>query len=200
MERLIAHSRRLLAFEEPLILAGDFNVIPEPRDAADPALWLTDALYLPADPRQIPRAAGARLHRRAARRHRRSGPLHVLGLSGRRLAAQQRHPHRPSPDVAAGRRPPARRRGRQIYAGARQAVRSHARMGRAQRQLTVAALAATTAHRPVSSAEGASGAWGPQALRSKARSSPADRWREKSPRAPRRGEPLLYPCPTGPCP
>jgi exodeoxyribonuclease-3 len=48
MDRLIAHSRRLLAFEEPLLLAGDFNVIPEPRDAADPALWLADALYLPA--------------------------------------------------------------------------------------------------------------------------------------------------------
>jgi exodeoxyribonuclease III len=47
MNRLIAHSRQLLAFEEPLVLAGDFNVIPEPRDAADPAQWLTDALFLP---------------------------------------------------------------------------------------------------------------------------------------------------------
>jgi exodeoxyribonuclease III len=47
MERLIAHSRRLLALEEPLVLAGDFNVIPEPRDAAEPALWVTDALFLP---------------------------------------------------------------------------------------------------------------------------------------------------------
>ena len=28
----------LLAYEEPLVLAGDFNVIPEPRDAADPDL------------------------------------------------------------------------------------------------------------------------------------------------------------------
>jgi exodeoxyribonuclease III len=47
MNRLIAHSRRLLAFEEPLVLAGDFNVIPEPRDAADPAQWRSDALFLP---------------------------------------------------------------------------------------------------------------------------------------------------------
>ncbi|WP_158815197.1 exodeoxyribonuclease III [Methylocapsa sp. S129] len=47
MNRLIAHSRHLLAFEEPLILAGDFNVIPEPRDAADPAQWTSDALFLP---------------------------------------------------------------------------------------------------------------------------------------------------------
>ena len=47
MNRLIAHSRHLLTFEEPLVLAGDFNVIPEPRDAADPASWATDALFLP---------------------------------------------------------------------------------------------------------------------------------------------------------
>src|SRR5208282_666766 len=30
-----------------LVLAGDFNVIPEPRDAADPAQWVADALFLP---------------------------------------------------------------------------------------------------------------------------------------------------------
>ena len=37
----------LLSLEEPLVLAGDFNVIPEPRDVHDPALWAQDALYLP---------------------------------------------------------------------------------------------------------------------------------------------------------
>jgi len=46
-DRLIAHARELLALEEPLVLAGDFNVIPEPRDAANPALWVNDALFLP---------------------------------------------------------------------------------------------------------------------------------------------------------
>jgi exodeoxyribonuclease III len=47
MERLIAHTRALLAFEEPLVLAGDYNVIPEPGDCYDPAAWATDALFLP---------------------------------------------------------------------------------------------------------------------------------------------------------
>jgi exodeoxyribonuclease-3 len=47
MERLEAHARGLLALEEPLVLAGDFNVIPEPRDAHDPSLWTGDALYQP---------------------------------------------------------------------------------------------------------------------------------------------------------
>ena len=47
MDRLIRHARKLLEYEEPLILAGDFNVIPEPRDAAHPELWEKDALFLP---------------------------------------------------------------------------------------------------------------------------------------------------------
>ncbi|WP_372425533.1 exodeoxyribonuclease III [Salinarimonas chemoclinalis] len=47
MDRLIAHARELMRLEEPLVLAGDYNVIPELRDAADPAAWEGDALYLP---------------------------------------------------------------------------------------------------------------------------------------------------------
>ena len=47
MERLILHARKLIGYEEPLILAGDFNVIPEPRDAAHPENWVGDALFLP---------------------------------------------------------------------------------------------------------------------------------------------------------
>jgi len=47
MDRLIAHAKDLLALEEPLVLAGDYNVIPTPRDAADPAAWEGDALFLP---------------------------------------------------------------------------------------------------------------------------------------------------------
>jgi exodeoxyribonuclease-3 len=47
MDRLIRHARDLLAYEEPLALAGDFNVIPEPRDAAHPEAWVKDALFLP---------------------------------------------------------------------------------------------------------------------------------------------------------
>jgi exodeoxyribonuclease-3 len=47
MQRLTAHARMLLEQEEPLVLAGDYNVIPEPRDARDPAAWVSDALFLP---------------------------------------------------------------------------------------------------------------------------------------------------------
>jgi len=47
MERLAAHVRVLLALEEPLVLAGDYNVIPSARDVHDPELWASDALFLP---------------------------------------------------------------------------------------------------------------------------------------------------------
>lgn len=47
MDRLIAHTRQLLAYEEPLVLAGDYNVIPTASDVHDPALWANDALFLP---------------------------------------------------------------------------------------------------------------------------------------------------------
>ncbi len=47
MDRLTAHARSLLPLEEPLVLAGDWNVIPTPRDAENPNVWVTDALYQP---------------------------------------------------------------------------------------------------------------------------------------------------------
>jgi len=56
MARLRARAQALLATEEPVVLAGDYNVIPQPIDAARPAAWVEDALYLPAS-----RAAWQRL-------------------------------------------------------------------------------------------------------------------------------------------
>ena len=47
MGRLHLHARDLLAFEEPLVLMGDYNVIPEPEDADKPEGWVTDALFQP---------------------------------------------------------------------------------------------------------------------------------------------------------
>ena len=47
MARLSSHARELLALEEPLILAGDYNVIPEAADVAVPEAWTGDALFQP---------------------------------------------------------------------------------------------------------------------------------------------------------
>jgi exodeoxyribonuclease-3 len=45
MERLEAYARARLADEEAFVLAGDFNVIPEPLDARFPENWTDDALF-----------------------------------------------------------------------------------------------------------------------------------------------------------
>ncbi|HEY1415666.1 MAG TPA: exodeoxyribonuclease III [Caulobacteraceae bacterium] len=47
MDRLATHAGELLSLEERLVLTGDYNVIPEPQDADDPASWTGDALFQP---------------------------------------------------------------------------------------------------------------------------------------------------------
>jgi len=47
MDRLAAHAHALLALEEPVVLAGDYNVIPTARDARNPDAWTGDALFQP---------------------------------------------------------------------------------------------------------------------------------------------------------
>lgn len=47
MERLETFVRNRLALDEPLVLAGDYNVIPEPVDCHDPKVWEGDALFRP---------------------------------------------------------------------------------------------------------------------------------------------------------
>ncbi|MCS0504691.1 exodeoxyribonuclease III [Ancylobacter mangrovi] len=47
MERLKAHIAERLTLEEPLVVCGDYNVIPEAKDAARPEMWVNDALFLP---------------------------------------------------------------------------------------------------------------------------------------------------------
>jgi exodeoxyribonuclease III len=47
MRRLIAHAQARLILEEPLVLLGDYNVIPEAVDAKRPEAWTGDALAQP---------------------------------------------------------------------------------------------------------------------------------------------------------
>lgn len=47
MDRLLAHASDLLAAESAVILAGDFNVIPDEIDAYRPERWVKDALFQP---------------------------------------------------------------------------------------------------------------------------------------------------------
>lgn len=47
MDCLHAHAKALLALEEPVVLAGDYNVIPTRLDAKNPDAWAGDALFQP---------------------------------------------------------------------------------------------------------------------------------------------------------
>ena len=48
MERLRTRAAELLATEEPVLMGGDYNIIPQAEDAAHPDKWREDALFLPA--------------------------------------------------------------------------------------------------------------------------------------------------------
>lgn len=47
MRRLKVHIADLLALEDPFLVLGDFNVIPDPVDAKNPSAWVEDALFQP---------------------------------------------------------------------------------------------------------------------------------------------------------
>jgi exodeoxyribonuclease-3 len=46
-ERLTAHAAGLLASKKPVVLTGDYNVIPTERDVYKPERWVDDALFRP---------------------------------------------------------------------------------------------------------------------------------------------------------
>lgn len=47
MARMEEHARKMLEQEMPLVMAGDYNIIPQDEDAARPQVWQKDALALP---------------------------------------------------------------------------------------------------------------------------------------------------------
>ncbi|MCX7299233.1 MAG: exodeoxyribonuclease III [Rhodobacterales bacterium] len=74
MERLKARAAALLATEEPIIIAGDYNVIPQVEDAKRPEVWREDALFRPESRAAFRRIAN--LGFTEAFRTRVSGPGH----------------------------------------------------------------------------------------------------------------------------
>jgi exodeoxyribonuclease-3 len=45
LDRLIAHAGELVSTDSPVVLAGDYNVIPTERDVYKPERWVDDALF-----------------------------------------------------------------------------------------------------------------------------------------------------------
>ena len=74
MERMQARAAELLALEEPFLMAGDYNIVPQDEDAKRPEAWHEDALARPDS-----RAAYRRILNMGfteAFRARQSGPGH----------------------------------------------------------------------------------------------------------------------------
>ena len=57
-ERLIDHAAELLALDAPVVLAGDFNVMPTELDVYKPERWVDDALFRPEVREAFPRLVG----------------------------------------------------------------------------------------------------------------------------------------------
>ncbi len=53
LDRLYSHAQTLLERGKPVVLGGDFNIIPEDRDCHDPKLWAEDALFRPESRRKF---------------------------------------------------------------------------------------------------------------------------------------------------
>ena len=81
---------------------------PSRIDAAIPEDWVNDALFQPQTRARFRAACSISASPMPCAPSPTRPRLHVLGLSGRRLAEEQRHPHRPSAAVAGGRRPACR--------------------------------------------------------------------------------------------
>ena len=89
----------LLKAEQPVVLGGDYNVIPADEDVHDPVAWEGDALIGRS------RAAFRRIlwliHESVSRASHGAASLLILGLSGGAWQGQ-RYPHRPSSVVSTG--------------------------------------------------------------------------------------------------
>ena len=86
-ERLIQHAQALLERGGPVLLAGDFNVVPTNADIYNAWLWRFDAVLQPPT-RGVPAPAGTGLGRRHAPAAARRAHLHLLGQR-RRVPAQR---------------------------------------------------------------------------------------------------------------
>ena len=75
-------------------------------------------------------------HRRDPHLPSRARRLHVLGLPGRRVPEERRHPHRSHPALAAVRRHADKFRHRHIHARLGKALRPRARVGRTRRVIS----------------------------------------------------------------
>ena len=103
-ERLIAHAAGLYASDHPVVMAGDYNVVPTDFDIYNPRSWLQGRTAAARKPRVLPAPAAAGLDRFDPPPASAGSRLHVLGLLSQALGPRCGPAHRPP---AAQRRPGA---------------------------------------------------------------------------------------------
>jgi len=107
-ERLIAYAAELLASGSPVVLAGDYNVMPTEIDVYNPERWLDDALFRP-EVREAYRHLVAQGRTDALRSlHPGERIYNVLGLFPECVCSERRLAHRPSVAQSVGNEPPLR--------------------------------------------------------------------------------------------
>ena len=100
MERLAAHAAELYAAGMPVVLAGDYNVVPTDLDIYPTKSYAKDALLQPESRALFRRISGAGLDRCDPHAASRRADVHVLGLHAEPLAARCR----PAPRSSAAER------------------------------------------------------------------------------------------------
>ena len=111
LKRLNAHAAELYATGAPVVLAGDYNVVPTDLDIYPTKSWDRDALLQPREPRCVSAPSRAGLDRRHSRAPSQRADVHVLGLHAEPLGARWRSASRPhSAEFHADGAPTKRRR------------------------------------------------------------------------------------------
>src|SRR6516162_8108873 len=126
MERLLAHAKELYAAGVPVVLAGDYNVVPTDRDIYAVRSYADDALLQPAPRAQFQKLLGQGW-RDALRALHPDAALYTYWSYLRNRWPRDRAAHRPSAVERAGGEAPRRRRRRPR--GARRGRRKRPRAG-----------------------------------------------------------------------
>jgi exodeoxyribonuclease-3 len=95
-ERFTDYAQSLLDSGAPVVLAGDFNVMPTELDVYAPERWVDDALFRPEVRDAYRRLVGAGLDRRAAGAAPARADLHLLEIFPECVCPRRRPPHRSS--------------------------------------------------------------------------------------------------------
>ena len=134
-ERLAAHAQSLIASEQPVVLAGDYNVVAtdEIGDIYSPRSYLNDALLQPETRSAYRGLLGAGLDRLAPAPAPRPADLYLLGLLPQPVRARRRLAHRPPAAQPACVLATRVGRCRQVPARAREAERPRADLDRPER-------------------------------------------------------------------